>query len=204
VRLQAYRFEAVLRRDAQHPVSLREAAPGAALLGLLALVGCGSFSHESKTPAEACPSATILRPLANTAIFAPGSEPRPENVAFYGLLSEVDSKCTYSAGAVMMTLDVIVIGQRGPVAKDNAVDLNYFVAVTTPQQEILSKKPFSVRIVFPPDRVRAGVTDHIDEEIPLDGHKGSDLTVDLGFQQSPEVVDFYQRFRGRSAAPSAE
>jgi hypothetical protein len=187
-------------------VNLRQAAPGAALLGLLALAGCGWFSHESKTAAAAaaCPSAIILRPLANTAVFAPGLAPRPENVAFYGLLSEVDSSCTFSVGAVLMKLDVIVIGQRGPMAKADAVDLDYFVAVTTPQQEILSKKPFSVRIQLPPDKVRAGVTDHIDEEIPLDGHTGSDLTVDLGFQQSPEVVDFYRRFRGRSASPSTE
>jgi hypothetical protein len=178
-------------------VNCTRAAPGAALVGLLALAGCGWFSHAPEKPAEACPSAVILHPLANTAIFGPGPERRPENVAFYGLLSEVDSKCTFSAKSVLMKLDVIVIGQRGPVSKGDAINLDYFVAVTTPQQQILSKSPFSVRVVFPPDRIRAGVTDHIDLEIPLDGGGGSDLTLDLGFQQSPEVVDFYKRFRGR-------
>ena len=29
------------------------------------------------------------------------------------------------------------------------------------------------------------------------GQKGSDLNVLVGFQQSPEVVDFYKHFRGR-------
>jgi hypothetical protein len=176
------------------------AAQCAALLGLLALSGCGWFSHAPETPeraAQACPGAVILQPLKNMAIFGPGPERRPDNVAFYGLLDEVDSKCTYSGDSVLVKLDVIVIGQRGQVAKGDSIDLDYFVAVTAPQQTILSKKPFRVHIVFPPTGIRAGVTDRIDEEIALAGRKGSDLTLDLGFQQPPDVVDFYKRFRGR-------
>jgi hypothetical protein len=179
-------------------VKRARAAQCAALGGLLALAGCGMFSHAPETPARACPGAVILRPLRNMAIFAPAAgERRPEDVAFYGLLDEVDSQCTYTGQSVVMKLDVIVIGQRGPMAKGDAIDLDYFVAVTAPQQTILSKTPFRVHIVFDPNAVRAGVTDHIEEVIPLAGHRGSDLTLNLGFQQSPEVVDFYQRFRGR-------
>jgi hypothetical protein len=174
------------------------AAQGAVVVGLAVLSGCGWFSHEKEAPpAPVCPGAVILKPLANTAIFGPAPERRPNNVAFYGLLSEVDSKCTVSAGTVLVKLDVIVIGQRGPAAKGDAIDLDYFVAVTVPPETILSKKPFRVRIAFPPDGIRAGVTDHIELAIPLDGHTAGDLTLDLGFQQSPEVVDFYKRFRGR-------
>jgi hypothetical protein len=172
-----------------------QVARGAALLGLAALSGC-SWLGTSKPP-EACPAAVILRPLANTAVFGPGAEARPDNVAFYGLISEVDRKCDYSGDAVTTTLDVILVAQRGPAAKGNAVDLNYFVAVTGPNQQILSKKTFPVHIAFDPDQIRAGVTDHIVETVPLAGHKGSDITIMLGFQQSPEVVDFYKHFRGR-------
>jgi hypothetical protein len=180
-------------------VSLAELARGAALLGLLALAGCSALPFSSAKPPQACPAAVILRPLANTAVFGPAAsgEPRPDNVAFYGLLSEVDRTCNYTADAVQVTLDVIVIGQRGPAAKSDAVDLTYFVAVTAPGQQILSKKPFSVHVVFEPDQIRSGVTDHIVETIPLAGRKGSDITLLLGFQQSPQVVEFYQHFRGR-------
>jgi hypothetical protein len=96
-----------------------------------------------------------------------------------------------------MTLDVIVIGQRGAAPKGDAVDFTYFVAVTGPGQTVLSKKTFAVHIAFEPDQIRAGVTDHIVETIPLGGHKGSDLTLLLGFQQTPQVIDFYKHFRGR-------
>ena len=140
----------------------------------------------------------ILRPLANTAVFGPATERRPDNVAFYGLLSEADLKCEYTGDAVRMLLDVVVVGERGPAAvKADSVDFQYFVAVTGPDQSILGKRQFPVRIVFDTPQKRAGVTDHIEQTIPLGGRKGTDLTLDLGFQQSPEVVDFYKRFRGR-------
>jgi hypothetical protein len=175
------------------------AAPAAVAVGLLVLSGCSwlPFSSSSTTPAQSCPTAVILRPLSNTAVFGSAPERNPENVAFYGLLSEVDRKCDYAGDAMHLSLDVIVVGQRGPAGKTNTVDLTYFVAVTGPNQSILSKKPFTVRIAFDPDQIRAGVTDHIEEVIPLAGHKGTDLNILLGFQQSPDVLDFYKHFRGR-------
>jgi hypothetical protein len=130
-------------------------------------------------------------------VFGPAAERRPDNVAFYGVLSEVDSKCDLSGDAVKLELDVIVIGERGPAAKGDSIEFTYFVAVTAPDQSILSKKSLAVRIAFERNQKRAGVTDHIEETIPLGGRKASDLNVRLGFQQSPEVVDFYKRFRGR-------
>jgi hypothetical protein len=119
-------------------VSRFRAAPAAALFALFALSGCSLFSSSSSQPAVPCPSAVILRSLANTAVFGPAPQRRPENVAFYGLLSEVDRKCEYTGDAVRMTLDVVVVGQRGPAAQGDAVDLTYFVAVTGPGQTIIS------------------------------------------------------------------
>ncbi len=118
-------------------------------------------------------------------------------MAYYGVLSEVDRSCDYSGDLVQMTLDVIVIGQRGPAGRANAVDVTYFVAVTAPGQQVLSKRTFPVRITFEPDQVRAGITDHIVLTIPLGGHKGSDLNLLVGFQQTPQVVEFYKHYRGR-------
>jgi hypothetical protein len=177
-------------------VNCARAAAGAAFVGLLALGGCSWLPSAAK-PTEACPNAVILRPLANTAVFGPAPERRPDNVAFYGILSEADLKCEYSGDAMRLILDVIVVGERGPAAKTDSVDFQYFVAVTAADQAILGKRSFPVSIVFDTPQKRAGVTDHIEETIPLAGRKGTDLTVNLGFQQSPEVVDFYKHFRGR-------
>jgi hypothetical protein len=179
-----------------HISVLRRLAPALVLV----LSGCGMFGgmFGGGAPKQPCPSALVLRPLANTAMFAPGIDnPRPENVAFYGLLSDVDSKCKFTSEGVRMTLDVVVIGERGPAAQGgDAVDFDYFVAVVGPGDAILSKKPFPVHIVFAPDQRRAGVTDHIEELIPASAGN-AELTLDLGFQQSPAAISFYKRFRGR-------
>jgi hypothetical protein len=204
VRLQVERRPAVLRRYARRAVSLLRAARAGALCGLLALSGCSWLpsvpeihSPFAAAPGTPCPTTVILRPLRNTAVFAPGERPRPENVAFYGILDDVSSKCQYSGGNAKVTLDVVVIGQRGPAAEGDGADFDYFVAVTGPRRTILSKKPFPIHIAFVPGRTRGGVTDHIEETIPLAGHKPSELEIVLGFQQNPEVVDFYKHFRGR-------
>ena len=173
-----------------------------------ALSGCGTISSlnpfSSSSPAAAagatCPQAVILRPLANTAVFRPNAEShRPLDVAFYGILSDVDAKCEPSGGGVLRaSLDVIIAAERGPaVGAENAVDLNYFVAVTGADQSILSKRSFTVHIAIPPGAKRAAVTDHIDEVINTGGRPPGDLNIDLGFQQSPDVVEFYRNFRGR-------
>jgi hypothetical protein len=198
VRLQVDRRQAVLRRYSRAPVRRPPAAPGAVLVCLLALSACGWFgSSPASKSTEACPSTVILRPLANSAVFGPAPERRPDNVAFYGLLSEADAKCVYSGDAMRLTLDIVVVAERGPAAKTDSVDFQYFVAVTGPDQTILSKRPFPVRIAFSGSGKRSGVTDHIEEAIPLGGRQGNDLTIIVGFQQSPEVVDFYKKFRGR-------
>jgi hypothetical protein len=175
----------------------------AMLLGFAALSGCSwvpwfSSSAESGAPAAACPSAVILRPLAQTAAFAPGAPRQPMGVAFYGILSEVNAKCQTAGGAVRASLDVVIVGERGPAAgKADSLDVQYFVAVTGPDQAVLSKRSFPVRIAIPPDARRAGVTDHIEETIPLAGRPPGELSIVLGFQQTPEIVEFYRHFRGR-------
>jgi hypothetical protein len=169
-----------------------------ALVGVLALTGCSWFSSSpSPKSADACPSAVVLRPLSNTAVFGPAAERRPDNVAFYGILSEAEAKCEVGRGAMKLDLDTIIVAERGPASKGDVVDLPYFVAVTGPDQSIISKWPFAVRIAFDGTQRRAGVSDHIEETVSLEGRKPSDLNIVLGFQQSPEVVDFYRHFRGR-------
>jgi hypothetical protein len=175
------------------------------LFGVAALAGCGtasslfsSSSGSSGPPAASCPTAAILRPLAQTAVFTPGAAPQPVGVAFYGVLSDVSAKCERAGDTLRASLDVVVIGERGPSARGGTgVDLQYFVAVTGPGQAILSKRSFPVHIAIPGNARRAGVTDHIEETIPLAGRNIGDLSIVVGFQQSPEIVDFYRHFRGR-------
>jgi hypothetical protein len=172
------------------------ASAGLALLSACGLFGSSSSEKETR-PVAACPTTAILRPLAQTAVFAPGAAAQPMGVAFYGILNDVEAKCERAGDALRASLDVVVIGERGPSARGDAVDLQYFVAITGPDQSILSKRSFPVQITLPSGAKRAGVTEHIEENIALGGRPASDLNIAIGFQQTPDVVEFYKRFRGR-------
>ena len=175
----------------------------AILLELMLLSGCGWFSSDEPEtrPIVApgtCPTAAILRPLSQTAVFAPGQSRQQAGVAFYGLLSEVDAKCDRAGDALRLKLDVVVVGERGPAAgTGSAVDLWYFVAVTGADQAILGKRLFPVHIEIPAASKRAGISDHIEEVIPLGGRPAGELSVVLGFQQSPEALEFYRNYPRR-------
>jgi hypothetical protein len=171
------------------------------LSALATLSGCSWLpfsSASSGPPAVSCPSAAILRPLAQTAVFAPGAARQPMGVAFYGILSDVEAKCEPAGDALRAALDIVIVGERGPAGgKMDGLDVQYFVAVTGPDQAILSKRSFPVHIAIPADSRRSGVTDHIEEIIPLTGRSPGELSIVVGFQQSPEIIEFYRHFRGR-------
>jgi hypothetical protein len=167
------------------------------------LAGCGGgpswlpFSKSEKT-AAACPAAIIPRPLANTALFTkPGLGMRPTDVRFYGILSEIDAKCDVRGSTLHVSLNVIIAAERGPATQGDSAEFTYFLAVVGPGDAILSKRSFGVRVNIPEHAKRAGVNDHFEETIPLNGVAPSALRIIAGFQQSAQDIDFYAHFRGR-------
>jgi hypothetical protein len=171
----------------------------AALSSVATLTGCGHLPFsQSDESAAACPAAVVLKPLAQTAVFNnTGMGMRPTDVMYYGILSEIDAKCATSGDTLQASLDVIIAAERGPATKGDSVDLTYFIAVLGPSDQLLGKKSYGVRIAVPQDAKRAGVTDHIEAQIPLGGQAPGSLRIVAGFQQTPQDVDFYGHFRGR-------
>lgn len=123
---------------------------------------------------------------------------QPTGVAFYGILSEVDIKCSRAGDVLRASLDLVIIGERGPAAGGaTELDLHYFIAVTGPDQTILSKRTLPVHITIPANARRGGVTDRVEETIALAGRPPGQLNIVIGFQQGAEVVEFYRNFQGR-------
>jgi hypothetical protein len=172
----------------------------AALSCIATLTGCGHlpFSKSADESAAACPAAVVLKPLGQTAVFnTPDMAARPTDVMYYGILSEVDARCVTSGDTLQASLDVILAAERGPATKGDSADFTYFIAVLGPGDQLLGKKSYGVRIGMPQEARRAGVTDHIEAEIPLGGQAPGSLRIVAGFQQTPQAVNFYQHFRGR-------
>ena len=147
--------------------------------------------------APACPVAAVLRPLANTAVFGPGAERKPLYVAWYGILSDISVNCKIDGPALRVVLDSVIIAERGPAGRNSDVDLDYFVSLAASDQTILGKKSFSVHVTLAGNDKRAGVNDHVEVVFNTGGRPLSDLSIAVGFQQTPDVIEFYKNYRGR-------
>jgi len=155
---------------------------------------------EEKPINPACPITVILHPLANTVVFSPSAPPgnlKPLNVAWYGIYSDIQATCTMSGSTLHATLDNVIVAERGPAARGNDVDLNYFVALTGADQSIFGKKSFSVHITVPDKEKRGGINDHVEVAFSTGGQPLANLNITVGFQESPQAVEFYKNFRGR-------
>ena len=177
----------------------------AALLATFALGVLASCSwipfvgkKSEKAAAPACPATVILHPLANTVVFSnPGGDLKPLNVAWYGIYSDISATCQMSGDTLHATLDNVIVAERGPGAHADDVDLDYFVSLTGPDQAVLGKKSFAVHINVPPSAKRAGVSDHVEIAFSTGGRALSDLNLTVGFQESPQAIEFYKHYRGR-------
>jgi len=172
-----------------------------AAFGVLLVSGCSHIPFIGKKAdapvAPSCPVAAVLKPLANTPVFAARTEKKPPNVVWYGVFSDITASCTASGDTLHASLDNVIVAERGPAARGNDVDLDYFVALTAADQTILGKKLFSVHVTVPERGKRGGVTDHVEVAFNTAGRPVSDLSLSVGFQQTPDAVEFYKHYRGR-------
>jgi hypothetical protein len=154
-----------------------------------------------KPAAAACPVGVILHPLANTAVLRPEAavaDLRALDVAWYGIFSDISVSCTVTGNTLHAVLDSVIVAERGPAVRGNDVDFNYFVSLTgATDQTILGKKAFSVHITVPSEAKRAGINDHVEVAFSTGGRPVSDLNITVGFQQSPQAIEFYKHNRGR-------
>jgi hypothetical protein len=168
---------------------------------LALLSACGGWSPFTKksgpAAAPACPVAAILRPLANTVAFGTGTEQKPLYIAWSGIFSDITASCRLEGDILHASLDNVIIADRGPAGRNNDVDFNYFVALTASDQSILGKKLFAVHVTVAPDAKRSGVTDHVEVAFSTGGRPLSDLNLMVGFQLTPDTVQFYKNYRGR-------
>jgi hypothetical protein len=171
------------------------------LAALATLAACSwmPFIGKKTPPAAApnCPVAAVLRPVANTVVFAPGTDKKPPFVAWFGLFSDIAATCTLSGDTLHAALDNTIVAERGPSVRGNDVDLQYFVALTAADQTILGKKTFSVHITVPPNEKRGGVNDHVEVSFATGGRPLSDLDILVGLQVSPDAVEFYKHYPSR-------
>ena len=178
-------------------------AGGAALAVLaaglaLSLAACSGGEKDTR----ACPHVEIVEDLSRLVKFRDGPGRDPSDVLYAARLDDAKSSCRYDKGGVTVDMTATITGQRGRAgAKLPAGAVTYFVAITDGSKNIIAKRDFTSRLLFS-DAGYARLDDELEQRVPLPTPKptdplptAGDHTIILGFQLTPEQIDFNEKQR---------
>jgi hypothetical protein len=167
-------------------------APAAAGLAfLIALAGCASDEQPARL---ACPPAVMPPESAQLVAFAGGGRDLTD-VRFDLQLTDVALTCTLERDDDARTLEtelgVRFIAEKGPANRDGLATGRYFVAVTGPEGEVLSRQSFALELELPGNQTRVAAEQYLSPEIPLaEGAATDAYTVYVGLVLTPEQLRF--------------
>ena len=156
-----------------------------------------------------CPFVKVLYDAARFIEFKDGRQ-ASANVVFSGELEGVTARCAYKAGEpITVTLLPTFSFGRGPQATTATRQFQYWVAVTSRDESVLSKQWMTVTPTFPEGKERVvtpGETTQITIPRKDDTVSGANFEILVGFEVTPQMAAFNRdgkRFRLNAGAQSA-
>jgi hypothetical protein len=169
----------------------------AAVAAVVLTAGCSVFTKPAQSPP--CPRVLLVPGFDEASAWRAGPGRDPTDLRYRLQIADAQGTCRYDKDALSVELTVRILAERGPAAAEGGpADLEYFVALADPQENILNKAVFKVRVNLPAGQTRASFPDEIQmPRIPLARRDaGPDYSILLGFQLSPE-----EAARNRRRAP---
>ncbi len=159
------------------------------------LSGCGLFDN---TPPPPCPRISILRDAERVTLFRAGAGRDVSDIEFEAEIGEIRAACEIKGKQVAVRTQVAIFAARGAASAGKPLALAFFVAITDPGGRIIAKEVFESPFEFKANQQRAGVTEEIDQAIPLAGQvQAEDYDILVGFQLSAEQLEYNRRSRPR-------
>lgn len=182
----------------------RLAAAGALATLLLSVGACSTKKPVSPGP---CPRVNILADASQLTGFRDGPGRDLIDVDHTARITRVGGNCVYKmdkpteknkkpeTGTLTMTIGLLIAAERGPADADRKARFEYFVTLVDRDRRPIQKTVFPVTVDFPGNVTRATAEEFpIDLKIPLQAKQtGADFVVFVGFQLSPEQVEFNRR-----------
>ena len=146
--------------------------------------------------APQCPHIIIVKDTAEFTAFRPGPGRDLTDVVLDARINGFDGECETdleSNRSVKVTVDLQLIFEatRGPANKTREGNFSYYVAIANRRGNIIAKKVFDTELEFEGNRNRIGGVEELTQEIPLRPDElGEDFDIFVGFQLSPEQLDY--------------
>ena len=165
------------------------------MLATFSLAACSTLIGEAEVPPE-CPQIVIVKDTSQLTVFQPGPGRDLTDVLLDARIDRFGGECETdlepdNSGTVNVDLQLVFEATRGPANKTRAANFSYYVAIGDRSGAILAKKVFDVGFEFEGNRNRVGGIEELTQEIPLrTGELGEDFEIFIGFQLSPEQLDY--------------
>ncbi|HEY0900489.1 MAG TPA: hypothetical protein VGD95_00065 [Micavibrio sp.] len=174
------------------------------------------FYGDDETDAQAapmlaqgndCPQVAVVEELKSLTQFEVPAAPTPGEKISTVAMTGLDTKCTVTENTVAVDIAVRFDGALGPQAVDwNAPSRSfaypYFIAVTTPTGEILSKEVFAATIRYDQGETAITQQEKTRQVIPLrEDSKPGQYEILIGFQLTEDELNYA---RMMASAPAAE
>lgn len=150
------------------------------------LAGCSSWFQSEEAPP--CPRATLVEGAEEVVRFAGEGRTR-DDVAFEARILGVGGECEFTDDERRVTVDMRlrIEGARGPALQADDASLSYFVAIVSPDGQVLAREEFETAI--PLDDDRAVIVEELEYEIPLpEGRRAASYTLFVGLIVSEEEL----------------
>jgi hypothetical protein len=156
---------------------------------------------EGQRNAGPCPFVKVLYDAGRSVEFVGGRE-AAGSVAWTGEIQGVEADCRYQGTEpITVNMDVTFVLGRGPMAKEQAKQYRWWVAVTERNRAVLAKEYLGVDAQFGPGVDRLVKTERLGSiTIPRKdiGVSGANFEILVGFDVTPEMAAFNRdgkRFR---------
>ena len=154
---------------------------------------------------EGCPQIAVVDDLKTLTQFEIPSAPTPGTKISSVAITGMESSCALTDKTVAVNIGLRFDGQLGPQAADWATESRsfaypYFVAVTTPAGEILSKEVFAATIRYENGEMAITQQEKMRQVIPLpEKTSASGYEILIGFQLTEDELQ-YARMTGTAPA----
>ncbi|QQG37151.1 MAG: hypothetical protein HYS17_05155 [Micavibrio aeruginosavorus] len=181
----------------------------------LAAIDFPSFSSDDEiqpaegavmASAEGCPQVAVVEDLKHLSQFETPANPTPETNISSISMTGMESSCSKTEKTVAVDIGLRFDAALGPKAtnwktESHSFAYPYFVAVTTPSGEILSKEVFAATIRYDANETALTQEESMRQVIPLrEGQDVSGYEILIGFQLTDDELNYN---RSRTAQTSA-
>lgn len=167
-------------------------------MALLALAACGGRPDPLSDVTAPCPRVAILADAADLTRFRAGAGQDLTAMELTASISGFQAKCDYGPGGrgLNVTLAPEFLAERGPAAQGSTQGFDYMVAVVDPQDQVLTRSVYHMRVEFPPNVTRSrGKGEEIGITLGGTPAEAARRRVLLGFVLSPQELEA-NRIRG--------